>query len=283
MEKYDIAIIGTGPAGLSAALTAKLRGKNILLLGSRDLSKKVSKAQTVFNYLGLPEISGEGLAEAFMTHINALDIGITEDRVTTVYALGSNFVIQGSITYEADSVIVATGVNVSKPYKGELEFLGRGISYCATCDAPLYKGKTAAIVGFSKREENEAVFMAEVADKVMYFPMYNEEVSLPDTIEVINEEPVAVEGGIKAERLITKSGSYETDGIFFLRDKIPPSQLVPGLKMSDGHIEVDRGMKTNIAGCFACGDAVGQPYQYIKAAGEGNVAALSAVEFLAAR
>ena len=283
MEKYDIAIIGTGPAGLSAALTARLRGKNILLLGSRDLSQKVSKAQTVFNYLGLPEISGEGLAEAFMTHIETMDIGITEDRITAVYAMGSKFVIQGSRTYEADSVIVATGVNVSKPYKGELEFLGKGISYCATCDAPLYKGKTAAIVGFSKREEDEAVFMAEVADKVMYFPMYNEEVSLPDNIEVIKEEPVAVEGGIKAERLITKSGSYETDGVFFLRDKIPPSQLVPGLKMSHGHIEVDRSMKTNIAGCFACGDVVGPPYQYIKSAGEGNVAALSAVEFLAAR
>lgn len=281
MERYEIAIVGTGPAGLSAAITAKIRNKKILLLGSKELSMKVQKAHTVLNYLGLPAIAGEALTKAYKDHIDSMEIAVTEDKVKAIYPMGEYFAIQGGKeNYEASSVILATGVSTAKPYPGEMEFLGRGVSYCATCDAPLYKGKTAAIISFSKEEEAEADFMAEVAANVLYFPMYKEEVSVSEKITVIRETPVSVEGSMKADKLITKENSYEVDGIFFLRDSISPSQLISGVTMDGNHIQVNRKMETNIAGCFACGDVSGTPYQYIKAAGEGNVAALSAAGYL---
>lgn len=281
MERYDIAIIGTGPAGLSAAITAKIRNKKILLFGSKDLSIKVQKAHTIYNYLGLPAVAGDQLGEAFENHLKSMDIEITEDKINAVYAMGAYYAIQGTKeNYEAESVILATGVNAGKPYPGEVELLGRGVSYCATCDAPLYKGKSAAIIGYSPKEESEAEFMAEVASEVLYFPMYKDEVKLPDSIQVIHEKPVSVEGSMKVDRLVTDSNSYEVDGVFFLRESVSPAQLVPGLKMDGNHIEVSRKMETNLAGCYACGDVTGVPYQYIKSAGEGNVAALSAVGYI---
>ena len=281
MERYDLAIIGTGPAGLEAAITAKIRNKNIILFGSRNLSMKVEKAHTIQNYLGLPAVSGEQLRTAFEEHLKAMEIEITEDKINTVYSMGDYYAMQGNGTaYEASAVILATGVSNARTYPGEEEFLGRGVSYCATCDAMFYRGKTAAVVGFSAKEEAEADFLAEVAAKVYYLPMYEGDVNVKDGIEIVRDRPTAVEGGMKVQRLVTENGSYEVDGIFFLRESISPSQLVPGLEMEDGHIAVDRRMRTNLPGCYACGDAVGAPYQYIKSAGEGNVAALSAVEYL---
>jgi len=272
MERYDIAIIGTGPAGLEAAITAKIRNKKIILFGNKNLSLKVEKAHTIQNYLGLPDIGGEELKAAYEAHLKAMDIEITEDKINAVYAMGGYFALQGNGTnYEAQTVILATGVSTAKAYPGEEQFLGRGVSYCATCDAPLYRGKTAAIIGFSPKEEAEADFMAEVAGNV----------NVADSVEVLREKPVSVEGSLKVQELVTDRNRYDVDGVFFLRESVSPAQLVPGLKIEDNHIAVDRQMRTNLAGCFACGDAVGAPYQYIKSAGEGNVAALSAVAYLA--
>ncbi len=281
MERYDIAIIGTGPAGLEAAVTAKIRNKRLLLLGSRELSPKIEKASTVQNYLGLPGIGGKALKEAFASHLAAMDIVITEDRINMVYALDGYYALQGNGTaYEAGTVILATGVSSVKPYPGEEAFLGRGVSYCATCDAPLYKGKTAAVIGASPREEAEADFLAELAEKVYYFPLYEGDVRTAPRVEVVHAEPLRVEGTLKVQRLATERGSYAVDGVFILRESVAPAQLVPGLRVEDGHIAVDRQMRTNLPGCYACGDAAGAPYQYIKAAGEGNTAALSAVAYL---
>lgn len=284
MERYDIAIIGTGPAGLSAAITAKIRNKKILLIGNPNFSDKVQKAHQIQNYLGLPAISGKDLAKAFENHINSMDITITEGKVNAVYPMGSYFGLQVSQDiYEAETVIVATGIVTGKAFKGENELLGRGVSYCATCDAPLYRNKTVAVIGYSPKEESEAEFLAEVCEKVLYIPMYKEETKLSDKVTIINEKPTAVIGENKVKSLQTEKNNYEVDGIFILRDSIPPSQLVSGLEIKDNHIVVNLQMETNIKGCFACGDIVGRPYQYIKAAGQGNIAGLSAVVYLDAK
>lgn len=281
MERYDIAIIGTGPAGLSAAITAKIRNKKILLIGNPNFSDKVQKAHQIQNYLGLPAISGKDLAKAFENHINSMDITITEGKVNAVYPMGSYFGLQVSQDiYEAETVIVATGIVTGKAFKGENELLGRGVSYCATCDAPLYRNKTVAVIGYSPKEESEAEFLAEVCEKVLYIPIYKEETKLSDKVTIINEKPTAVIGENKVKSLQTEKNNYEVDGIFILRDSIPPSQLVSGLEIKDNHIVVNLQMETNIKGCFACGDIVGRPYQYIKAAGQGNIAGLSAVAYL---
>ena len=284
MERYDIAIIGTGPAGWSAAITAKIRNKKILLIGNPNFSDKVQKAHQIQNYLGLPAISGKDLAKAFENHINSMDITITDGKVNAVYPMGSYFGLQVSQDiYEAETVIVATGIVTGKAFKGENELLGRGVSYCATCDAPLYRNKTVAVVGYSPKEELEAEFLAEVCEKVLYIPMYKEETKLSDKVTIIDEKPTAVIGENKVKSLQTEKNNYEVDGIFILRDSIPPSQLVSGLEIKDNHIVVNSQMETNIKGCFACGDIVGRPYQYIKAAGQGNIAGLSAVAYLDAK
>ncbi len=282
MERYDIAIIGTGPGGLEAAITAKIRNKNILLIGNKNLSLKVEKAHTIKNYLGIPDAAGEDLTVRFKKHLADMEIEITEDKISSVYAMGDYFALQGAdVMYEAETVILATGVVLGKPYPGENEYLGKGVSYCATCDAPLYRGKTAAVLGFSPKEEAEAAFLGEVCEKVYYFPQYKEPVELSkDNIEICMDKPKEIKGEMTVNTLVTDSGEVSVDGVFILRESVAPSQLVPGLETEDNHVKVNRKLETSIPGCFACGDITGTPYQYIKAAGEGNVAALSAVAYL---
>lgn len=280
--RYDIAIVGTGPAGLSAAVTAKLRNKNVILFGSSNLSEKVEKAHEIKNYLGIPSVKGEDLANSFKRHLEDMELSITQEIITMVYDMGEyfNLLSKTNEMYEASTVIIASGTNFGKPYKGEKEFLGRGVSYCATCDAPLYKGKDVVVIGTSVEDEEEALYMSEICNKVCYIPLYSERVKLNDKIDIIYDNPVEFVGGFKADKLIMKNGELEADGFFILRQSIAPDTLVPGINLDGNSIEVDRKMATNLNGCFACGDVVGAPYQYIKAAGEGNVAALSAVSYL---
>ncbi len=283
MERYEIAVIGTGPAGLSAAVTAALRHKKLLLLGQKDLSAKLSRAERIDNYLGLPGISGADLAGKMAAHIASMGIEITEDRITQVYAMGDYFALQGREMYEAETVILAGGVVQGKLLPGEEALLGQGVSYCATCDAALYRGKDTVVVGYSPREEEEAAFLAEVAGKVTYIPMYDGEVRLDPKVNVLREHPVEIRGTLKKRVLVTKEGEHEADGVFILRDAVSAGQLVPGLETDGPHVKVDLSMASNLPGLFACGDLAGRPYQYIKAAGQGNIAALSAVGYLADR
>ena len=281
MERVEIAIIGTGPAGVSAALTAKNRNKRILLLGSRKISDKVAKAHEIRNYPGLPFVKGEEMAAAFRDQLERMEIPVAETRIGAVYAMGDYFALQaGEEMIEAEAVILATGVTAAKPLPGEEALLGRGVSYCATCDAALYRGKSAAVIGCSRGEEAEAAFLAGVCGKVIYFPMYPESTDLPPAVEVIREKPAEIlktDGGVSVR---TEKGEYPADGVFVLRDAAAPAQLVPGLETEDAHVKVNRRMETNLPGVFACGDLTGTPYQYAKAAGEGNVAAISAAAYV---
>ena len=283
MSRAEIAIIGTGPGGISAAITAKIRNKNILLIGSRELSAKMSKAHLIRNYPGLPEISGGELAAKMQAHLDAMGITITEDRIATIYAMGGYFALQGQEMLEAETVILASGVLLAKPLPGEEEFLGRGVSYCATCDASLYRGKSAIVVGYAPKEEPEAAFLAQLAEKVIYMPQYDGEIRLPESVEIRRGVPKEIKANGTGKTLVTDQGELSADGIFLLRESVAADKLVPGLKMDGAHVIVDREMKTNLPGLFACGDITGTPYQYIKAAGEGNVAALSAVACLDAK
>ena len=285
MARYDIAIIGTGPAGVSAAITSVIRNKSVLLLGNADLSAKLKKAHEIRNYPGFAAVSGEALGAAFAEHLSSMGIEITEDKITSVYAMGDYFALQASsgLMYEAAAVILATGVIAGKPLEGEEELLGRGVSYCATCDAPLYRGKEVTVIGYSPKEEKEAAFLSEVTAKVTYIPMYKEEPQLPDSVVIVKDRAMGI--GIQDGRRVVKTAGEPivTDGVFVLRESVSAGQLVPGLATDGTHVLVDLQMKTNIEGCFACGDIAGRPYQYVKAAGQGNVAALSAVDYLDAK
>lgn len=280
-QRYDIAIVGSGPAGLSAAINAKIRNKSIIVFGSKDLSTKLVKAPKINNYLGLPDISGSRLKHEFEKHMKHMDIEINYERINAIYAMGDYFALMvNEKLYEAKAVILATGVEYTKSIKGEDEFLGRGVGYCATCDAPLYKGKKVAIIGYNSEAEEDANFVSEIAENTYYIPMYKGSLKLSKNVEIIEDRPLEIQGNSLVDSLVLKSGKLSVDGVFVMKSSVPPGQLVPGLEIEEGHIKVDRNMKTNIEGCFAAGDCIGKPYQYIKAAGEGQVAALNAVSYL---
>ena len=280
-ELYDIVIVGTGPAGLEAAITAKVRNKNIYIIGEEPGSKKVGKGEFFENYLGLPHISGPDLKQRFVEHLNKMNIKIDQRKVNTIYAMEDFFNIQiDNDSILAKSVILATGVDFGIPYKGEEALLGKGVSYCATCDGNFFKDEVIAVIGSSEKEEKEVNYLSEIASKVYFFPQYKDVKSINESVEIIREVPKEILGGSKVEKLITNNNTYKVSGIFILRNAISPKNLVPGLQMDDNHVIVDREMKTNIPGLFAAGDIVGRPYQAIKSAGEGNIAALSAVDYL---
>ena len=280
-EKYDIAIIGSGPAGISAALNIKIRNKKFILFGSSNLSSKLERAPKVNNYLGFYNVSGEELKKRFHDHMKQMDIQITEKRIDSIYTMGECFLLAvNDKYYEAKTIILATGIDFNKEIEGEEEFLGHGVGYCATCDAPLYKGRKVSIISYHKDGEKDANYVQEIAEKVYYIPMYKGKYNLKEGIDIVIDRPTKIEGTDVVKKLTMQNRVIFTDGVFLLRESLSPKQLVPGLKFENNRIVVNRNMETNIPGCFAAGDCVGAPYQYIKAAGEGNIAALSAVSYL---
>ena len=280
-ERYDLAIIGSGPAGLSAALNAQIRKKKFIIFGTKELSGKLTRAEKINNYLGFYGKSGKEMRDEFKYHLESMNIEITEEKMNNIYSMGEYYSLMANDKiYEATAVILATGVNFGKPLKGEEEFLGKGVGYCATCDEPLYKNKIVTIIAYNKHDEDEANFIGTIASKVYYIPMYKGDIEVDDSIEVVFDIPKEIHGDEKVEKLILKNSEIITDGIFILRDSVSPGQLVPGLEMDGNNVKVDRKMQSNLKGCFAAGDIVGAPYQYIKAAGEGNIAALSAVSYI---
>ncbi|MGL5085632.1 MAG: NAD(P)/FAD-dependent oxidoreductase, partial [Clostridium sp.] len=200
-ERYDIAIIGSGPAGLSAALNAKIRNKKFIIFGNKNLSNKIVKAPKINNYLGLVGVNGTDMKEQFEAHLKSMDIEITEERINSIYAMGEYFALMANDkTFEATSIILATGIEYTKPLKGEEEYLGKGVGYCATCDAPLYKGKVVTIIGYNKEAEEEANFVSELAGVVYYVPMYKGPFNLRNNIELVEDKPVEIKGEMKVNK-----------------------------------------------------------------------------------
>ena len=279
---YDCIIIGTGPAGLSAALNLKTYKKSFVWFGSKNLSDKVQKAEKITNYPGFPELTGQELFSHFTDHIQSAGLDITEKTVTNVMSVGTYYmVLADNEVYEAKTLILAMGVMTAKLLKGEDELLGRGVSYCATCDGMFYKDKEIAVLCNDPKYEHEVEYLADLAAKVTYFPMFSDSQIKKENVTISKDFPLEIKGSDRVTGLVLKSGKVlELDGIFCLRNAIAPSKRVSGLEIENGHIKVDRTQKTNLPGCFAAGDCTGRPYQYTKAVGEGNVAAYSCISYL---
>lgn len=281
MHRLDAAIIGTGPAGLEAALNLKIRGKDFILFGPESLSRKLTLAPKIDNYLGLPGITGLELAEKAAAHIGEMGITITDKQVSMVYAMGDYFSIAtSSETYEATTVILAAGTFSGRLFKGEAEFLGRGVGYCATCDAPLYRGKTVAVLGYSDESVLEADFVSGIASAVYYIPVEPASIKPNDKVTVLDKKVTEICGDKKVSGIAFGDEKLDVDGVFILRETIAPASLVPGLELEDSFVKVDAMMRTNLAGLFAAGDCTGKPHQYMRAAGQGQIAALSAAAHL---
>ncbi|MDO5047099.1 MAG: NAD(P)/FAD-dependent oxidoreductase [Anaerococcus sp.] len=280
--RYDLAIIGAGPGGLSAALNAKIRNKSVIIFG--EDSKALSKSKSIKNYLGFKDLSGSDLNEKFKESLTSYDIKFSKERIQTVYAMGSYFALElkDKSMVEATSVIVASGIDLGKGLKGEDKFFANGVNYCATCDAALYRGKDVVVIGYNEESVEEANFTSEIVGSLTYVNMYKKDLDLNENIKLIEGEiPLAFKGEKKAESLVFKSGKeISADGFFIIRDSSKPERLIPSVKLEDGHIKVDRLMQTSIKGLYACGDIVGKPYQIMKAVGEGQIAGLEASKYI---
>ena len=280
---YDVCIIGTGPAGLSAAINFKLHNKSVIWFGSKDMSLKVQKSEKIANYPGIPYVSGPELNAKFMAQAEDMGLEITDKMVTNISAMRKGFmVLADNEIYEAKALLLAIGAFTAKPLPGEAEYLGRGVSYFATCDGFLYKGKTIAVHCGAEKYEHEVEYLAEIADKVYLSSGYKgSKIDLPN-VEHLPAQLGKVNGEMKVTGIETVKGeAHDVDGVFILRTAVAPTTLMNGLEMDGPHIIVDREMKTNKKGCYAAGDCTGRPYQITKAVGEGNIAAHSIIEYLA--
>ncbi len=287
-ELYDLAIVGTGPAGISAALTAKARNLNFIWFGSRDLSKKVEKAELVLNYPGLFQVTGTELKDAFFSQIEKEQIEITEKSINQIFKMGKTYVLfSGQESWTAKTLILCMGTAPGTTIRGEEEFLGKGVSYCATCDGRLYKDKTIAVVCTTPKFEEEIEFLAGLAGKVYVYATYKDFSLTKENIELRKSYPAEIIGEHTVNAIVEKKlpGTEKgeilaVDGVFCLKDSYSPVTLLKGLEMEDNHIKVDRMQQTNLAGVYAAGDCSGRPYQYAKAVGEGNVAVHSVVDYM---
>ena len=280
---YDAAIVGAGPAGLSAALTLKVHEKSIIWFGTDALSDKVERSEEIANYAGFEPVSGRELNESFRRQMKSAGLSLT-DRMVTQISDGRNgyMVLAGSGIFQTRTVLLAIGSVPAKGVEGERELLGHGVSYCATCDGFLYRGKTIAVYCGAKRYEHEVEFLAGIADKMYFYAAYKgASVDLPN-VELLNCPIKAVLGSGKADGIELTDGTViRVDGAFFLRSSMAPAVILKGLAMDGAHIAVNRRCETNKPGCFAAGDCTGRPYQIAKAVGEGNVAAHSVLQYLA--
>ncbi len=277
-EKYDIAILGCGPAGLSAAINATIRNKKVIILGTEICSPPLHKAQKVDNYLGFYNVTGEELLASFTEHANEMGIEIISQKAEMIYDLDGIYnVLVGDDIIIAKAVIIATGIPYKLTLPEEEEFLGKGLGYCATCDGPIYKGKDVLLIGHKPEAEAEANFMAEICNQVYYLPLYKKVGELDKKITILDGRPANVIGTDYVEGLKLRDGQeIKVEGLFILEGETAPDRLIPGLEIKDNHIKVNRKQETNLSGIYAAGDCTGGPYQVAKSVGEGQVAGLNA-------
>ena len=278
--KYDVIVIGGGPAGLSAAVQARVRNKSVLVVSSPTADLPVWKAERIDNYLGLPGLSGAELMERFEAHAQELGVERRTGRALNAMPMdGGFFVAVDSDVVEGRALVLASGVSQGPALPGELEHLGAGVSYCATCDGMLYRNKDVVVVGKSTHAPEEANYLHGLGCRVTYVSAKAPE-GLDPAIPVVQAKRLSILGEGKVSGVEADGNTIPCDGVFLLRSAVAPTQLLPGLELDGPYIRVDRNMATNPPGVFAAGDCTGLPLQISKAVGEGLVAGLRAAEYL---
>ena len=274
--KYDIIVLGSGPAGLSAAVTARGRNKSVLVIGNRWQDSPLARAERVDNYLGMPGMTGMEMLEAFQRHAQEMGVEMVTGKVLSIMEWEGFNLTVGS---QGSALILAPGVVRQAKFPGEETYLGRGVSYCATCDGMLYRNKPVAVVGRSKDAPHEAAYLKSIGCQVVYVAPKRPD-QLEEDIPFIQAAKLAVKGEQTVTALEADGTDIPVNGVFILREAVAPGDLLPGLTLENGAIQVDRSMATSVPGVFAAGDATGAPLQVSKAVGEGLIAALSACEYL---
>ncbi|MCP3685627.1 MAG: FAD-dependent oxidoreductase [bacterium] len=295
---YDLIILGGGAAGLTAAIYAvRYRLKTLII--SKDVGGLILEAHKVENWPGVKSTTGNDLMKDFKEHALKLGVEIAEGEIVDIekkdnVELKDN---KGKI-YESKSLILALGTQRRKlNVQGEAEFLGKGVSYCAVCDAPFFKDKTVAVIGGNDSAANAALLLAEHAKKVYIIyrkekiraePINLERVEKSEKIEIINNSNVTeITGTNFVEKAKLDSGKeIELNGIFIEIGSTPTTVLLSKIKVETddrGYIKVNEKMETNAEGVFAAGDITtgsGGLRQLVTAASEGAIAATSAFPYV---
>ena len=262
--KYDLLVVGGGPAGLTAAIHARARDKSVLVISNEPTASPLCRAPKMANYPGLPGVTGLELVNRLVEQAKDLGAEFRQGRALSVMPMGKSVMVsvENDIA-EGQAVILALGVSRAAPLKGETELLGRGVSYCATCDGMFYRNKSVVCAGDAPDFADEVEFLRSIGCKVTEARLSG--------LEILGEDRVT---GVRRPA----GEEIPCDGVFLLRASIAPAQLAPGLELEGGYIKVDRHMATNLPGVFAAGDCTGQPLQLAKAVGQGQTAAHFALE-----
>ena len=279
---YDILIVGSGPAGLSAAVAAQGRGKQCLVISNSGSQNPLAKAPVIHNYLGMPGKSGGAMLEEFLSHALSMGAELRTGRVLTVMELDGVFYLTvGSDVYEGKRLILAGGVQRGQKYPGEAELLGNGVSYCATCDGMLYRKRPVVVIGRAKDAPLEANYLSQIGCQVTYVSP-TEPVGLEEQIPTVRANRLEILGDGSVTGVRANGAVIPCDGVFVLRESVAPNDLLPELAIQDGYIKVNRQMETNLPGIYAAGDCTGKPLQIAKAVGEGLIAGEAAAEAIEA-
>ena len=306
-KTWDVLIIGAGPAGFTAAIYAKRFGLDTLII-SKDLGGNMALTDLIENYPGFPEgISGSELTNRMHEQVKNLGVDVVFDEVERIdptecayYEGPCKFAVRtkNGKEYKAKTIIIAVGAAPRKLHvPGEDEFIGKGVSYCATCDGPLFKGKKVIVVGGGNTALQEALYLKSIgvdvtlvhrrekfrADKILQDRF--RESGIPTVLNSVVTE-IKGDGKVEAVRLKNRITGEETemkvDGVFIFIGYEPKTDFVKHLGITDeyGYIPVDMYMRTKVKGIFAAGDITNVFKQIAVAVGQGAIAANSAKELL---
>ena len=284
-----VVIIGSGPAGVSAALYARRGGAEVTVFSKGLSLSGLEKAEKIENYYGLSEpISGAELHARGIDGAKKIGVEFVEDELLSLMFNESftGFKVTGKKhELEADSVIVATGAaRQSLPIPGVKEFEGKGISYCATCDAFFYRGKTVAVVGAGAYALHEArALLPHAAQVIMLTNGADPVPEVPPEIRVCTAKIAVIDGDKRVERVVFADGtSLSLDGVFIALGTVGSTAIAKkiGAQLDGNHIKIDAHGATNVPGLFAAGDCTGGLLQIAKAVYQGAEAGLSAVKYL---
>lgn len=302
MKKYDLVILGAGPAGLTAAIYGRRAGLSVLVVEKESHGGQIKLTNTIENWPGTPHINGFDLGENFYTH--ALDTGAefmsaTADKVFSEN--GRRWLETGAGNIEAGAIIIATGASFSRlGIPGEAEFIGRGVSYCAVCDGPFYRGQEVAVIGGGNTALQEAAHLTTFADKVYLIHRRGEfragryvadkALANKKVVPLLHTVPTAVTGneaGVESLKIKDVRDGREftlaVPGVFIFVGIVPHSGFLGGYLETEpgGWIATDRHLATSRPGIFAAGDVRDTKLrQVVTAAADGARAAMSAYDFL---
>ena len=296
---YDLVIIGGGPAGLTAGIYAVRYGLDTVVIEKEVLPGQIAATDLVENYTGFTAISGPELMQKFKEHAESAGVKIESAYVSLVRSeTEKKVVVTDNGNFEAKAVIIATGANPKKlGIPGEDELLSKGVSYCATCDAPFYKGKTVMVVGGGESALTDALILSNIAkkvyivhrrDKLRASTILQQRVSKKGNIEVIWDTiPEKIEGKAKVENVVLRNLKTENvygmpvDGVFVYVGIRPNTEFVNVQKNSSGFIVTNEKLETSVAGIYAAGDCRNTPiWQVVTAVADGAVAAVFAHEYI---